>query len=602
MPIVVRYLNDSNQECTLRPTPFISVSSNINKLGGGDAIGTTYSITLTGTILESQGFPYARDVNGNLFLGEGSADLSSGGVIVGPYESFDSTVGHSDYYRPPVQVVPWNYKLDAILFKQKVIRALFAKDGQRLEISPVHGDAPAIVCFPRVVGVNFAEGNYVERCEYTINLEADTLLDKDLNVHHDGNPLNLEHDAVYNYDLGVQVDESGLMKTGAILDYKDPSTGNPKPGEFVNAVSEDWSIEVDESRGENLDHPRSYRISHNMNATGKTHYYPDPLDSNNILKKPAWEGARDFVQNRLLPPDTNIASYPNVMTQIGSGTLNLISAYGGYNHVRTEQVGVTEGTYGVTENWLISSGTAYENYSMSISSDLGTPFVTVSLDGTIAGLSAISPSGSDYGGLGPNYGPSGAYDNALLKYHDVSNTGQFGLTSDIYARANRAVAVQLNSQPTSVSLGLNEFNGEITYALAFDNRPLNIISGVLSENISINDTYPGDVMAIIPVIGRATGPVLQYIGGRTEYKRDLSIELVMDYTDIPYDSGRNSLLLMKPSTNEPTRTQLRTLIKELSPEKEPGIRKYFISPPSESWTPKEGRYSFNLSWIYELDK
>ena len=95
---------------------------------------------------------------------------------------------------------------------------------------------------------------------------------------------------------------------------------------------------------------------------------------------------------------------------------------------------------------------------------------------------------------------------------------------------------------------------------------------------------------------------MEYIVGRTEYKRDLSIELIIDYTDIPYDSGRNSLLLMKPSTNEPTRTQLRTLIKELSPEKEPGIRKYFISPPSESWTPKEGRYSFNLSWIYELDK
>ena len=161
--------------------------------------------------------------------------------------------------------------------------------------------------------------------------------------------------------------------------------------------------------------------------------------------------------------------------------------------------------------------------------------------------------------------------------------------------------MQLNSQPASVSLGLNEFAGEITYNLSFNNRPTNVISGVLSENISVNDTYPGDIFAAIPVIGRATGPVLQYIGGRTEYKRDLSIEIVMDYTDIPYDTGRNSLLLMKPSINEPTRTQLRNLIKELSPSKEPGIRKYFISPPSESWTPKEGRYSFNISWIYELD-
>ena len=76
----------------------------------------------------------------------------------------------------------------------------------------------------------------------------------------------------------------------------------------------------------------------------------------------------------------------------------------------------------------------------------------------------------------------------------------------------------------------------------------------------------------------------------------------MDYTDIGYGSDRRSLMLHKPSLVEPTRTQMRKLIQELSPAKEPGLRKYFISPPSESWSPKEGRYSFNVSWTYELDK
>ena len=104
------------------------------------------------------------------------------------------------------------------------------------------------------------------------------------------------------------------------------------------------------------------------------------------------------------------------------------------------------------------------------------------------------------------------------------------------------------------------------------------------------------------MLGRKTGPVLQYIGGRTEYTRDLAINLIMDYTKIPYGSGRNPLLLKKPSVIEPTATQIGNLIKELSPQGEPGIRKYFISPPSESWEPKTGSYSFNLTWTYELDK
>ena len=80
------------------------------------------------------------------------------------------------------------------------------------------------------------------------------------------------------------------------------------------------------------------------------------------------------------------------------------------------------------------------------------------------------------------------------------------------------------------------------------------------------------------------------------------MELVMDYTDIPYGSGRTSLILTKPSLVEPTATQIRQVIESVSPQNEPGSRKYFIAPPSESWTPKEGRYSFNISWTYELDK
>jgi hypothetical protein len=63
-----------------------------------------------------------------------------------------------------------------------------------------------------------------------------------------------------------------------------------------------------------------------------------------------------------------------------------------------------------------------------------------------------------------------------------------------------------------------------------------------------------------------------------------------------------SLLPQKPSIVEPTRTQLQQLLMELSPINEPGIRKYFLSAPSESWNPKEGRYNLTVSWTYELDR
>ena len=320
---------------------------------------------------------------------------------------------------------------------------------------------------------------------------------------------------------------------------------------------------------------------------------------------PAWVQAKKFVQERLSYANPS-GTYPNVFGQIGKGTVSLVKDYKGYNHVVTESVDMAGGTYSSTETWVIASGNVLENWNASINSSLSSPFVSVSIDGRVKGLSEYTPSGYHTQERNipgdKNYGVRTGFENAQIKYSQISNAGKYGFVSDIYKRANNLVAVELNSSPNSIALSTNEFTGELTYNLQFDNRPQNIISGVLSEQININDTYPGDVFAIIPVIGRPTGPILQYIGGRTEYKRDVSINLVMDYTKIPYGKTRNPLLLKKPSIVEPTATQIADLLKELSPANEPGVRKYFISPPSEGWNPKDGSYSFNISWTYELDK
>ena len=149
------------------------------------------------------------------------------------------------------------------------------------------------------------------------------------------------------------------------------------------------------------------------------------------------------------------------MGKIGSGTINLVNTYGGFNHVRSENLSESAGSYSVSETWLLARGTAYENYNLSISSSTSDPFVSVSIDGNIKGLSELTPSGyggSDTQGLTVPIRPgTTAYDNALSKYSDISNKAQFGVGSDLYKRANNAVAVQLNSQPMSVSLGTNEF-------------------------------------------------------------------------------------------------------------------------------------------------
>jgi hypothetical protein len=565
--IRLRYDNIASEECTIRPTPLVSISQNISRDGAGESFGVSYTLTLTGTLLADQGSPYAHDTGGVRYPSPSASPNS-----VGPYGAFDSNISHFSDNRPPKQQVPFNNATQALLFKQTVLRSLFARDGQRFEVTDIDDDEPSLICFPRFVDINFTEGIYVDQCQYTVTLEVDTLLDKDMKVHVDGSLFS-----------GSAVE--GQLEFDLI---NDPSSA------FIQDYSNDWTLEVDDSFGEAVNLPNTYRISHSITATGKTHHGPGG-------KLLAWEQARKFVQNRLAD---SIEDYPNVMGQIGSGTINLIDAYGGFNHVRTEQLSESAGSYSVTENWILASGNSHENYTLTTSTSVDTPFTSVSIDGAIKGLSSVSPSGyaSGTGNM--------SYENALSKYNSVSNNGVLGVGSNIYQRANNIVAMELNPKPLSVGTSTNEYNGEVTYNVQFDDRPSNAIDIALSENISINDTYPGDIFAIIPVLGRVTGPVLQHIGGRTEYRRDVSIDLLIGASGIGYSgvglsspgsTMRTNLLLSKPSLVEPSATQLKALISELSPSGDVGIRKWFLSPPTEDWSPKNGNYSLRLSWTYELD-
>lgn len=622
MPIRVRYKNIAGQECTIRPTPFVSISSEFNKTPAGDILGVTYTITLTGTLLPDEGMPFAQNINGDLY----SCDFCNGESLaggIGPYGAFSNTISHFGGNKPPRQAVPVDAASHVIFMKQRALRELFANHGQRTEITDVEFDSGGIVCFPRVVNISFQEGNYVTRCDYTITLEADVLYTIS-GLEADGDGIRDQSDPLFN-TMPLSTDKQFIDLYG---------------NAFISDFSENWALEVDESQGETVDLSdnnigAAYRITHNISATGKDHYSPLP-GGNEVVRLKAWESAKKFVQARLAlnPADANdvivnerinqsIQGYPNqtgiyadgtlfsqssplpnFMGKIGAGTLDLIQQYNGYNHVRTENIDETAGTYNVSETWLLASGVAYETYSMSITSDNGNPFVRVSINGNIKGLSRLAANSVRYGGMNPSGMDTTPnlktkHESALEYYNKISGNGAFGVGSLIYKRANNQTPVQLNSQPLSISLGSNKHTGEITYALEFDNRPTNIISNTISETINVQDTYPGDLFSVIPVIGRPEGPILQYIGGRTEYKRDISINLIMDYTKIPYGNGR-PLILSKPSVNEPTATELANLLLELSPAKEPGIRKYFINPPSESWEPKTGSYSFNISFTYEL--
>jgi len=594
--LTVYYQNKSG--LILRPTPLVTITQAANR-NEVSSLGSTYNIVLSGTIIVNQGSPVASSSSGSPDV---DSDMKSLGI--------NWTEG-SGAARNPSESTEYGEKLGTIINKQTVIRELFAMDGQKMELSSISNDSAKLIFYPTVDSIDFEQGSWVDICRYTVTLTASSLMKSNGELVMDSRPMLTSSLKEMNTSIGEDGGLPGenyqngdsMTELGIIEEY----------GGFVSSFQDSWTLEPDEGLSTSDEDGRpirmGYRLSRTMSAQGITKYIADFSnggDTGKPKKYDAWVMARGFIHKSILKDDGTDGAegsedYPlyEAMDTYASGFIDLEN-YTGYNNSRTESLDPATGEYTIQDSWTIASGLipAYEVFNINLETNTGTAYAVVTIAGTITGASSTSAAEQTR----PEKTGEARYDRALLKYYNITNSGQFGINSTVYKRANGTCEQLLNSQPASVSLSTNEFTGEITYSLTFDNRPTNIFTGVMSESIAVSDNSPGDVYAAIPVLGRTTGPVLQYMDMRTEYTRNVSIEIQLDYTDIGYGNNRENLLMTKPSLNAPIKNELDQVIKELSPANEPGIVKYFINSPSESWSPRDGRYSLSISWTYELDR
>ena len=267
-----------------------------------------------------------------------------------------------------------------------------------------------------------------------------------------------------------------------------------------------------------------------------------------------------------------------------SGVHNLPSYYVGLNHVRSENIDQQGGNYSVTENWVLASGYATENFSLNVSDELESPYKTVSLEGTVTGYEERNNNMQTV---------SSKWDNALTKYNSISNLA--------FIRAQQFSGLSLNIIPTTERVGRNPIQGVIDYNFEYDTRPMTLIEGVKSESINVGDNIGGELFASVFVLGRAAGPVLQDLSTKPANTRTLSIEIVVEpsgYTDRTVATIKNLLLNQKPSQIEPYKTSIQNVIDAVNPNNN-GFSTVFQEQPQENWEFREGRYSYNTTWTYE---
>jgi hypothetical protein len=342
-----------------------------------------------------------------------------------------------------------------------------------------------------------------------------------------------------------------------------------------------------------------------------------------------------------------------------------------YNHVRSINFSITDGSYEVNETWLaMPTGIKYvEDYSVEASTD--EKYVkTVRVQGSIKGLYMSSfdvmkgsggiglpPTGAGYLNVVPMSGRlSGALPGAgnILDldgsaagsqstfyenpYQNASSGWLFDIKPYIYRRASLAVYNNihdrnqnyvspatnpppppnnpmycheslLNAIPVSTTEGHDPRKGTISYSYEFNNK-FNLITGVISENITLNETGPTDVFSEAFVIGRQLGPVIQSLGTKTSTRKDLTIEvvvvppssiegLIMTNNQCPLFTGGSVYSRIQGIVDglKPFGARTNTYFGSLARGQLPG--QVYLSQDNHSWNPTEGRYSRSVSWVYQ---
>jgi hypothetical protein len=193
-------------------------------------------------------------------------------------------------------------------------------------------------------------------------------------------------------------------------------------------------------------------------------------------------------------------------------------------------------------------------------------------------------------------------DHDYTEYRTTRNNQPVLPFNPVYSRENL-----LNIIPKSTTEGHDPRKGTISYSYEYHNTPM-LISGVISENISISNTAPTDVVSQTQVLGRELGPILQKTG-----KTPTTTSFTLDVVVVPPKTARGFLqtqLECPLYTGGYIYQQINSLIESFKPfgnldnnifsnttRNQNGT--VDTESDGESWSPTNGHYSRNITWIYQ---
>lgn len=554
MAIKVQYSNSP-----IVPAPLYNISQSIKRTGDGTPISVEWSITLQGTVLPHRGSPNSSGV---------FSDTNSD-------ESFSSS----------------SERANAILKKKNAILKLFQDDGNLFEIITEEGSF--VKCWPRVESVSFAEGVDVDKSPYTITLVAHEL-------------------------LGT-IDTEGLeYPSGISLKYNLETLAES----FTLSMSHDYDEDGNEMPFFMVSHSVSAKSHKTFNANDAT--LPGPHSAGNQGYINARSAVQDLMELKGLSSSGHLYSLITSSEYFDSGGSESIGDYSVADSVVSENGDYYEGTYGSSRAFKLlkkisGSGigsTKYpvrHEYSVECSKNRPKSDATslgyeniYSISGTIQGFPIQSSNGeftSAYSNALSYYKDSiqakgASYDNIIdliLSTVDEGAIGGGGTDSRLDSNNNWAV-------PLSKTVAHNKRSGSITYRFSFKENPA---SGSPSADkyfadftLKVSDKHDTEKTAIIPILGRENGPIIQDLGTTGEYKRAITGSFILKNTGGVLEGGQP----WKWTDLNEIRLAAMDVIKKNPAQLFGTGDEYYVDDWTDGLDIFGGTYDINLSIIFVREK
>jgi hypothetical protein len=389
----------------------------------------------------------------------------------------------------------------------------------------------------------------------------------------------------YSFSFEAYEEDSNNTNTG--------SSGRPvKPSYKLSSVDESWELAEADGLFYQSDAPseannnlhKTYTLSHTVSATGlKKYSSPGVLATDGeafrqavlwvktrLVSDPTVEiiedlmGDTTFFSSKFLPIEMN---KPGATDELGFNLKSGTPAYKGYNHTRSVSSDQNVGSYSVTDTWVISQESFESTHSLEFNFEGGASSegVVVTANATFQGLSTLASDSTKidkYAGALKTFGVIKPLIPNLAKKAYEDSGGVFSLNTDV---------------KLSESVGHNKVAGSVTYSVSFNDYDRPKITDAVSEAVSINynnDKGEQKLIAILQVIGRANGPIIQDIQTTQISSRTITVDAVMKRGSGKPD-GEAAISSYRPiGTNT------------------------FLTASTESWNPNTRAYNKSETWEF----